>query len=159
MRQSRSGHLIQSGQYGSGSWHVGRELRELLILQNQVVYLQHPEHDWCVTDHTETIRAVMPLASEKPDWLPVLQAACESARKAEAFGGEFASSWVISELERQTDGRVWLPCLRTLAVYGLIEKSGPSARGGRRAYYRMADRAGVELGIEELKRRIPPGAR
>jgi len=120
--------------------------------------MEYPEYDWHMTDHTEAIRAVMRLASEKPDWLPVLQAACESARKAEAFGGEFAGSWVISELQRQTEADVWLPGLRTLAVYGLIEKSGPSTRGGRRAYYRMPDRAGVELGIEELKRRMPPEA-
>lgn len=114
---------------------------------------------WYVADHDETIRAVMRLASEKPEWLPALRAACESARKAEAYGGEFAGSWVVSELQQQSKGRVWLPGLRTLAVYGLIEKSGQSTRGGRRAYYRMPDRAGVELGIEELKRRVPPEAR
>jgi len=109
--------------------------------------------------HSETIRAVMRLASEKPEWLPALQAACESARKAEAYGGEFAGSWVISELELQMESRVWLPGLRTLAVYGLIEKSGPSTRGGRRAYYRMPDRTGVELGLDELKRRLSPQTR
>ena len=109
-----------------------------------------------MADHTETVRAVMRLASERPEWLPALQAACESARKAEAFGGEFAGAWVVSELEQQTGDRAWLPGLRTLAVYGLLEKSGPSARGGRRAYYRMPDRPGVELGLEELKRRKQP---
>lgn len=109
-----------------------------------------------MTDHSETVRAVMRLASEKPEWLPALQAACQSARKAEAYSGEFAGSWVISEVEKQAEGRVWLPGLRTLTVCGLIEKSGPSARGGRRAYYRMPDRPGVELGLEELKRRVPP---
>ena len=87
----------------------------------------------------------MRLASEKPEWLPALQAACESVRKAEQFGGEFAGSWVVSELEQLT-GERWLPGLRTLAVYGLVEKSGPSTRGGRRAYYLMPDRPGVELG-------------
>jgi hypothetical protein len=101
----------------------------------------------------------MRLASERPEWLPALQAACESARKAEAFGGEFAGTWVISELERWTGDRAWLPGLRTLAVYGLIEKSGPSTRGGRRAYYRMPDRTGVELGLEEVQHRMAPGDR
>ena len=95
----------------------------------------------------------MRLASEKPEWLPPLRAACESARKAEQYDGEFAGSWVVSELEQQTGERAWLPGLRTLAVYGLLEKSGPSTRGGRRAYYRMPDRPGVELGLEELNRR------
>lgn len=103
--------------------------------------------------HTETARAVMHLASEKPDWLPALRAACTSARKAEPYGGEFAGSWVVTELEQLAGERVWLPGLRTLAVYGLIEKAGPSTRGGRRAYYRMPDRAGVELALQELERR------
>ena len=80
-------------------------------------------------DHTETVRAVMHLASEKPEWLPALRAACESARKAERYGGDFAGTWVLSELEQLTGERAWLPGLRTLAVYGLLEKSGPSTRG------------------------------
>ncbi len=100
----------------------------------------------------------MPSDVGERSWRAV-EAACVSAEKAEAYGGEFAGSWVISELEQQTDGRVWLPGLRTLAVYGLIEKSGPSTRGGRRAYYRMPDRAGVELAIDELKRRLSPETR
>ncbi len=69
----------------------------------------------------------MPSDVGERSWRAV-EAACVSAEKAEAYGGEFAGSWVISELEQQTDGRVWLPGLRTLAVYGLIEKSGPSRR-------------------------------
>src|SRR5215470_15481562 len=104
----------------------------------------HNEH---MDDHTETVRAVMRLASERPEWLPALRAACASARKAESYGGEFAGSWVVSELEQLTGQRTWLPGLRTLAVYGLLEKSGVSTRGGRRAYYRMPDRPGVELGL------------
>ncbi len=108
-------------------------------------------------DHAETVRAVMRLASERPEWLPALRAACESARKAERYHGEFAGAWVLSELEHQTGQRAWLPGLRTLAVYGLLEKSGPSVRGGRRAYYRMPDRPGVELGLQELDRRNAAG--
>ncbi len=104
-------------------------------------------------EHAETVRAVMRLASERPEWVPALRAACESARKAEHYGGEFAGAWVVSELEHLTGDRTWLPGLRTLAVYGLLEKSGPSTRGGRRAYYRMPDRLGVGLGLEELDRR------
>jgi hypothetical protein len=104
-------------------------------------------------DHAETIRSVMHLASERPEWISALRAACEAARKAERYGGDFAGAWVVSELEEQTGARAWLPGLRTLAVYGLLEKSGPSTRGGRRAYYRMPDRAGVELGLRELERR------
>ena len=35
-----------------------------------------------------------------------------------------------------------------LVSYGLLEKSGPSTRGGRRAYYRMPDRADVVRAVE-----------
>ena len=82
----------------------------------------------------------MRLASEKPEWLPpALQATYESPRKAEAYGGEFAGSCVISGLEQQTEPRL-AAGLRSAAIYGLTEKSGQSTRGGRRAYYRMPDR-------------------
>lgn len=105
-----------------------------------------------MSDHDDTVRAVMRLANERPDWIAALSAACVTARIAEDFSGDFAGAWVLDELERQ-NGTRWLPGLRTLATYGLIEKSGPSTRGGRRAYYRMPDRQGVEMALEELARR------
>lgn len=120
-------------------------------------YLPISEYSGYMDNHAETRRAVMRLASERPDWLPVLQAACESARQAEEYDGEFAGSWVLAQLKQLTGENAWRPGLRTLAVYGLIEKSGPSTRGGRRAYYRMPDRQGVELGLEELAHRQLPG--
>jgi len=92
----------------------------------------------------------MRLAFEQPDWLPVLQAACEQARKAEPYGGEFAGSWVLQELGQQTGKPAWRPGLRRLVAYGLLEKSGESTRGGRRAYYRMPDRDGVQRALKEL---------
>lgn len=94
----------------------------------------------------------MRLASERPEWVPVLQAACVCAERAEQFDGEFAGAWVLSELKQAT-GEGWRPGLRTLATYGLLEKSGESVRGGRRAYYRMTDRPGVESVLAELQRR------
>lgn len=94
----------------------------------------------------------MRLAHERPEWIAPLRAACVTARTAEDFSGDFAGAWVLDELERQ-NGTRWLPGLRTLATYGLIEKAGPSTRGGRRAYYRMPDRQGVEMALEELARR------
>lgn len=106
-----------------------------------------------MTEHVATSRAVMRLASERPDWIPVLRAACAAARRAESYDGEFAGAWVLSELEKQTGNREWRPGLRTLAAYGLLEKSGPSTRGGRRSYYRMPDRPGVEQALQELERR------
>ena len=115
------------------------------------------EYSEYMDDYAETRRAVMRLASERPDWIPVLQAACKSARQAEDFDGEFAGAWVLAQVEQLTGEKTWRPGLRTLAVYGLIEKSGPSTRGGRRAYYRMPDRQGVELGLQELAQRKLPG--
>jgi hypothetical protein len=103
-------------------------------------------------DETPTFRAVMRLASERPEWVPVLKAACVCAERAEQFDGEFAGAWVLSELRQET-GEGWRPGLRTLATYGLLEKSGESVRGGRRAYYRMPDRSGVEAALAELRRR------
>src|SRR5712691_6072078 len=92
-------------------------------------------------------RAVRRLASEHPEWLPVLEAAVTVAANVEAHGGEFAGAWVVDELGRRGAPR-WIPNLRILVSYGLIEKSGPSTRGGRRAYYRMPDRAGVERALK-----------
>lgn len=92
----------------------------------------------------------MRLASEQPDWIPVLRAACERARKSEPYGGEFAGRWVLQELSKQTGKPAWRPGLRLLVGYGLLEKVGASTRGGRRAYYRMPDRGAVERALEDL---------
>lgn len=88
--------------------------------------------------------AVARLASERPDWLPVLQAACVVARRSEPHGGRFAGGWVLAEFAQQTGMRQWRPGLRRLVAYGLFEKAGESTRGGSRAYYRMPDRKEVE---------------
>jgi hypothetical protein len=87
------------------------------------------------------------LAIEHPEWLPVLEAAAAVAASVEKHGGEFAGAWVVDELARRGSPR-WIPNLRILVSYGLLEKSGPSTRGGRRAYYRMPDRAGVLSALE-----------
>jgi len=99
-------------------------------------------------------QAVGRLASEHPDWLPVLEAAIAVATTVEEQGGEFAGSWVVEELGRRGAPR-WIPNLRILVSYGLIEKSGPSTRGGRRAYYRMPERVGVEKALEAWRARRP----
>src|SRR2546422_11367719 len=92
-------------------------------------------------------RAVGRLALEHPEWLPVLEAAAAVAGSVEEHGGEFAGTWVVDELARRGSPR-WIPNLRILVSYGLLEKSGPSTRGGRRAYYRMPDRVGVMRAVE-----------
>lgn len=93
-------------------------------------------------------RKVERLARERPDWLPVLDAAAAVAADAE----EFAGAWVVDELSRRGLNR-WIPNLRILVSYGLLEKSGPSTRGGRRAYYRMPDRVAVEQALESWRTR------
>lgn len=93
----------------------------------------------------------MRLALEQPDWVPVLKAACERAETSERYGGEFAGSWVLQHMAKQSGKPVWRPGLRLLVSYGLIEKVGESTRGGRRAYYRMPDRIGVERALAELE--------
>src|SRR5438034_6296103 len=98
---------------------------------------------------TDMERAVRRLALEHPEWLPVLEAAAAVAGNVEEHGGEFAGTWVVDELARRGSPR-WIPNLRILVSYGLLEKSGPSTRGGRRAYYRMPDRVGVVRAIEAL---------
>src|SRR5947208_1878455 len=95
-------------------------------------------------------RAVMRLASERPDWLPVLHAACVRASKSERFGGEFAGHWVLQELRDESGTTAWAPGLRLLVAYGLLEKSGPSTRGGRRSYYRMPNRLAIETALKEI---------
>ncbi len=105
---------------------------------------------------SDTWQSVRRLALEQPHWIAVLQAACVQAKVAEPFGGEFAGSYVVQEVQRMArqggfEGpRVHVPGLRILVTYGLLEKSGESTRGGRRAYYRMPDRAGVEAALADL---------
>lgn len=87
------------------------------------------------------------LLHEHPEERPLLQAACDQARKCEP--GDFAGSWVLEEMAQQTGKPAWRPGLRRLSAFGLIEKTDTS-RGGRRAYYRMPDRPAVEQVLAEL---------
>jgi len=56
---------------------------------------------------------------------------------------EFAGAWVAGKIG-------WFPGLRLLVKYGILQKEGESVRGGRRAYYTMPDRSGVEKALHEL---------
>lgn len=96
---------------------------------------------------TEPELGVRRLANEHPEWLPVLEAAVAVAANVEGHGGEFAGAWVVDELARRGRPR-WIPNLRILVGFGLLEKSGASTHGGRRAYYRMPDRTGVEKALK-----------
>lgn len=85
----------------------------------------------------------MRIAQEDPDWLPAVRAAYRQAVTAQRFGGEFAGAWVLKDLGS------WLPNLRLLVRYGILEKTDLT-RGGNRAYYRMPDMEGVRRALEEL---------
>jgi hypothetical protein len=99
-------------------------------------------------------RAVGNLIAERPDWIPVLEAAIAVSDKVDPYGGEFAGAWVIDELERRAGHRTWLPNLRLLITYGLVEKVGESTRGGRRAYYRMPAKKAVAEALSRLKPKV-----
>jgi hypothetical protein len=95
-------------------------------------------------------RAVGALVNERPEWIAVLEAACAVSDRQEPYGGEFAGAWVIDELERRTGRRTWLPNLRVLVSYGLIEKAGESSRGGKRTYYRFSAKQSVKDALTRI---------
>jgi len=99
----------------------------------------------------DEIRAVRRLAAEHPQWVAVLEAAMAVASRSEPVGGDFAGSSVLKELESRAGQRQWIPNLRLLVTYGLLEKSGESTRGGRRAYYRFVNRAATEDALEQIR--------
>lgn len=102
-------------------------------------------------------RAVRHLGVERPDWVPVLQAACECAQAAEQYGGELAGTSVLGQLRSFTPAtsmNTRVPGLRTLLAYGLVERVG-SDRRGRRAYYLMPKREAVEPALAEIGRPVP----
>jgi hypothetical protein len=105
-------------------------------------------------------RAVATLEAERPEWISVLEAAIAVSDRVEKFGGEFAGAWVLDELERRAGRRTWLPNLRVLQSYGLLEKVGESVRGGRRAYYRIPAKKLVVEVLARLKADQPkqPGS-
>jgi hypothetical protein len=97
----------------------------------------------------QVLRAFAALSKERPEWLPVLEAALVVAERCEPYGGEFAGAWVLEELKQQTGHPMWLPNLRVLISYGFLEKAGESTRGGRRAYYRFTDKETIRRVLAE----------
>ena len=97
--------------------------------------------------------AVRVLAREHPDWLPVVEASLKCAKEYQQFAGK----WVLEELNKGgwlglrfgSRSVKWLPGLRTLTSYGILDREG-TAKGGRGAYYSMPDSEGVEEALREL---------
>src|SRR5438445_11075863 len=100
---------------------------------------------------SQETRAVRRLAVEHPEWIAVLEAAMAVATRSDALDAEFAGSWVLKELESRAGRRQWIPNLRLLVTYGILEKSGESTRGGRRAYYRFVNRPAVQDALEQIR--------
>src|SRR5438270_10295606 len=100
--------------------------------------------DNCSGDGYDAVMALAGDPDRGPKWLPVVVAAYWQAKRTQAYGGRFAGSWVLHDLGG------WAPSLRPLAALGILEKSGDSVRGGRRAYYRMPDQDGVERALRQL---------
>lgn len=91
-------------------------------------------------------RGTIRLLHDHPEWAPVVEAALERAKSVKSGG--FAGSWVLQLAKKR--GVQWIPGLRKLVAYGILEKEGESTRGGRRAYYIMPDIAGVERALDEM---------
>jgi len=114
-------------------------------------------------NESQALRAVAALTQERPEWLPVLEAALAVAERSQPYGGEFAGAWVLDELEQRTGHPTWLPNLRVLTSYGFLEKAGESTRGGRRAYYRCTGTQVISRVLARLapvrdKGERPPGS-
>ncbi len=89
-----------------------------------------------------TYSAVMLLAEERPDLLPLVAAA---HRIVVQHGNQFSGSSVL------TAARGIAPNLRPLSLRGIVEKTGGSKQG-HRAFYRLVDPPGVERALRELGR-------
>ena len=72
------------------------------------------------------------------------------AARSERLGEEFTWSSVLKELESRGGRRQWIPNLRLLVTYGILEKSGESTWGDRRAYYRFVNLAATQRALEQI---------
>lgn len=95
-------------------------------------------------EKTTGYKGVMRLAHEKAKWIPIVQAALETAKST---NGDFAGAWVLNRAKEK--GVSWFPNLRILVSYEILKKEG-TARAGRRAYYSFIDPDGVEQALKEL---------
>ena len=85
---------------------------------------------------------------DHPDRLLVVRACVTLAERTR---GEFAGAWVFREA--RSLGVQWFPNLRSLASYGILQRTDVS-RGGRRAYYIMQDIDGVNAALKEFQTNV-----
>lgn len=84
-------------------------------------------------------QSVWSLVTERPGWVPILQACLALAER----GPDFAGRWVRERLGGA------LPSLQTLVRFGILEKTRVT-RGGHRAYYAIPDREAVRQALRDL---------
>lgn len=84
--------------------------------------------------------AVMQLAHDRPELLPLVKAAHDIVVK---FGNHFSGSSVLTAAPGLAAN------LRPLSSRGIIVKTNGSKQG-HRAFYRLVDLAGVETALREL---------
>jgi hypothetical protein len=97
---------------------------------------------------TSVRQRILELREDHPEWVKVLSAACIVAERI-GPDAAFAGRWVLQEYA-QTGGSPNKPGLRRLVAYGLIEPTGMTSRGGKRAYYKMRHREEIERVLTEL---------
>ena len=86
---------------------------------------------------------------DHPTWIDVVKACVTEANRT---NGEFAGAWALNEAKKS--GRSWLPNLRPLVSYGVLERTDVT-RSGRRAYYVMPDKEGVSAALNEVAAESP----
>jgi SOS-response transcriptional repressor LexA len=96
--------------------------------------------------HNNAYGATVSLLRDHPEWHGVVAAALHEAKTIR--GGQFAGAWVLEIAKRH--GVLWVPNLRKLVAYGILEKVGESTRGGRRAYYSMPNANEVERALNDI---------
>ena len=87
---------------------------------------------------------VMQLASDKPDWLPLVDAWYELS--------QIGSGGISAKMVYQRSGQIG-PNLKGLATRGiLVRRAGPATRGGHRAYYTLHNPPDTARALRELGR-------
>lgn len=97
-------------------------------------------------DFHNSYEGTVALLHEHPGWRNIVIASVEAAKAVTT--GRFAGKWVLDRAKQH--GVQWMPNLRKLTAYGILEKEGESTQGGRRAYYTMPDVQGVERALRDV---------